>query len=620
MSVILGASILIRLVGVAYSIWLLYWSKDRRFGFLTVMLVLMSVRQLWTFFTEGGGGLEELPGFVVSLLAVATVHYLSQYVVEEDRITNELTRMNNQLRSFKKAVEQAGHAIILTDPKGQIEYANPATEEITGYRVDESIGENPQLWQSGVQSEDFYETLWTTITGGTIWSGELINRRKDGEHFWVDATIAPVTDENGTIQQFVAVEQDITERKQRELQLDEQNRRLESLNTTNEILRDVNRELVRADSKEEIESAVCNRFVDSKPYTSAWIATKGVVSETVVAQTSVGLDDESLATVLTSVNDTQQATPVNRALESETTQMYQIESAGTAAQDVQSCVDASGTIAIPLSYRAIHYGALVLHANDITAMETVDKAVLDELGETIAYAINAVERRQTMVSDRQTELAFTLTPEDDPLISLSAALGSKVELKRVSTDDDGKLSSYVRLAETSATAIQRAVETTDDIGSFHVLLTDDSGSVVLFTAIENSVIETLTECGASVDALEGESSSGSVTATVSVESDVRSVADAVKSTHPSAGLTKRSERTRTPVTRGQFRAHVEHELTKRQFEAVQFAFFGGYFHWPRDTSGEELAEKMGVSQSTYLQHLRAGQQKFFEAFFARETL
>lgn len=616
-SVILLISILVRLVGVAYSVTLLYQSGDRRFGFLTVMLTLMVSRQLWTLVAVGGTGFDELPGLVVSFLALATVHYLSQYVEEENRIKAELKAANDRLRSFRKAVEHAGHGIFITDPDGTIEYANPAIEDLTGHDPEEVVGENPRLWKSGAHGTQFYENMWNTITSGNTWKSEIVNERKDGNLCWVDMTIAPISNETGDIEQFVAVETDVTERKERELRITEQNRRLDLLNTTNEVIRDVNRELVQADIREEIEKAACEQFAGATPYESAWFATRNRVTDTVRATKCVGLDDSDLEAVVTVVNETAEETVVDRALYTNTTQIAR--SGDETANDCECymCIDATVTIVIPLSYRDAHYGALVLHASDTGATDDLDIAVLDELGETIAYALNAVESKQSLVSDRMTVLTFELGPDDEPLVSLSSTLDSKLELERVSTRADGSIVEYVKIdGVTAANVSDRAADAFDGV---EVLRELDSGCLVEVTAPDSSIVATISEYGGIVQSLAASGRDGELVVELSSGADVRAVIEAVFERHPGVALVGQHEQDRAPETRGQFRATVEESLTERQFEAVQMAYFGGFFEWPRDFSGEDLAEKMGVTQSTYLQHLRAGQKKFFSAFFDTNT-
>ena len=109
------------------------------------------------------------------------------------------------------AVEQAAEAIVITDDNGIIQYVNPAFERITGYSREEAIGQNPRLLKSGEHDTKFYEQMWDTIKGGRVWSGQLVNRKKDGQIYHEEATISPVKDASGKIVNFVAVKRDITE-------------------------------------------------------------------------------------------------------------------------------------------------------------------------------------------------------------------------------------------------------------------------------------------------------------------------------------------------------------------------------------------------------------------------
>jgi PAS domain S-box-containing protein len=109
------------------------------------------------------------------------------------------------------AIEQAAEGMVITDRQGTIQYVNPALERITGYTRDEIIGENPRLFKSGAHDAVFYKQMWETITSGEIWSGRIVNRRKDGTLYHEEATISPVRDASGKITNFVAVKRDITE-------------------------------------------------------------------------------------------------------------------------------------------------------------------------------------------------------------------------------------------------------------------------------------------------------------------------------------------------------------------------------------------------------------------------
>ena len=111
------------------------------------------------------------------------------------------------------AMEQIVEGVVITDAKGNIQYINRAFTHMTGYPAQEVIGRNPRLLRSGRQNPAFYDDLWTTILSGKVWHGELINRRKDGSTYIEEMNIAPVRDASGTITNFIAIKQDVSERR-----------------------------------------------------------------------------------------------------------------------------------------------------------------------------------------------------------------------------------------------------------------------------------------------------------------------------------------------------------------------------------------------------------------------
>jgi PAS domain S-box-containing protein len=124
--------------------------------------------------------------------------------------------MAETLRLQAAALEAAAIAIVITDPEATIVWVNSAFTTLTGYTADEAVGLNPRVLRSGKHDEPFYRELWNTILAGKVWRGELTNRRKDGTPYDEEMTITPVSDEGGTIRNFIAIKQDVTERKQAE--------------------------------------------------------------------------------------------------------------------------------------------------------------------------------------------------------------------------------------------------------------------------------------------------------------------------------------------------------------------------------------------------------------------
>ncbi|HUC83951.1 MAG TPA: PAS domain S-box protein, partial [Candidatus Acidoferrales bacterium] len=127
---------------------------------------------------------------------------------------SERKQAEAQIRILAIALQSAANAIVITDRNGIIEWVNPAFTRLTGYGVNEAIGRNPRVLKSGAHPPEFYAGIWRAVLAGRVWHGELINKRKDGTCYNEEMTIAPVSDSAGTITHFIAIKQDITERKQ----------------------------------------------------------------------------------------------------------------------------------------------------------------------------------------------------------------------------------------------------------------------------------------------------------------------------------------------------------------------------------------------------------------------
>ena len=125
-------------------------------------------------------------------------------------------RAEAEIRLRTAALEAAANGIVITDRDGQILWVNPAMSRLTGYSLEEFIHQNPRLLKSGIHDRDFYKNLWNTVLAGEVWHGEVINRRKDGSLYTEEQMITPVRTTGGEITHFIAIKQDVTERKRAE--------------------------------------------------------------------------------------------------------------------------------------------------------------------------------------------------------------------------------------------------------------------------------------------------------------------------------------------------------------------------------------------------------------------
>lgn len=158
-------------------------------------------------------------------------------VVSMGMDVTERKETENRMQLLIASLEAAANAIVLTDVNGNLEWVNSAFSELTGYTREEALGRNPrELVKSGKHSQKFFEKLWNTILEGQVWRGEIINRRKDGSLYTEEESITPVRNTAGEIKHFIAVKQDISERKRGELALQENESRYRSLFENNKMV------------------------------------------------------------------------------------------------------------------------------------------------------------------------------------------------------------------------------------------------------------------------------------------------------------------------------------------------------------------------------------------------
>ncbi len=111
------------------------------------------------------------------------------------------------------AVQQSASTVVITDLQGRIEFVNPRFCELSGYTIAEAVGQNPRILKSGLTPAERYDEMWSTISRGEDWQGEVLNRRKDGSLYWANLHISPIKDASGVLTGFLGVEEDVSTRK-----------------------------------------------------------------------------------------------------------------------------------------------------------------------------------------------------------------------------------------------------------------------------------------------------------------------------------------------------------------------------------------------------------------------
>ncbi len=163
------------------------------------------------------GAVNLFVGWGITTVMVSVAYNHARGLLEQlYQMAVEREEVERQLYVQHAALEAAANAIVITDKDGRITWVNHAFTELTGHTLEEAANQTPRLLQSGEHGVSFYTNLWETILSGQVWHGDIKNRRKDGSLYAEEQTITPVLDEDGQISGFIAIKQDISERKRLE--------------------------------------------------------------------------------------------------------------------------------------------------------------------------------------------------------------------------------------------------------------------------------------------------------------------------------------------------------------------------------------------------------------------
>ncbi|MXR52165.1 GAF domain-containing protein [Halovenus sp. WSH3] len=372
--------------------------------------------------------------------------------------------------------------------------------------------------------------------------------------------------------------------------------------------------LVQAQTREELEAGVVEELAHAEPYSFAWIGQPDVASETLSPSEWAG--DASLPIQGRSFPLAATDEPVSRAYRDEQPQIL-TNLSDASSGPWASIVGDSGVnslLAIPLVYKDANYGVLTVLAEDEDALDERERIVLESLGRVIANAINAIERGRILDATEIIELEFSISDQELLFSRLSAATDCVLESAGTDYSPDGSIRLYLTARGVDADELVSIAE--DDVAVQTVTcIVDNEEECLLELTVEDSLLATLTEYGAAPREVTAEHGTARFIVELPYEAEARDLFELVEDQYPSTELLGYHERERPVETRQEFRASLSERFTDRQETALRTAYLGGFFDWPREVDGNELAEAMDISRPTYHQHLRSAQKKVFEELF-----
>ncbi|WP_312912620.1 bacterio-opsin activator domain-containing protein [Natronosalvus caseinilyticus] len=423
---------------------------------------------------------------------------------------------------------------------------------------------------------------------------------------------APVRDDDGDVFAAMAMSQDVTERKR-------QRDQLEALNSLNEVVREITDAVIDQSTRDEIETTVCERLAASDSYRFAWIGDVDA-NQTVSVRTEAGVEGY-LDDIVISVDpkDTRSEGPTGRALRTGDVQTMRDIESDPRYEPWRNSVeryDFRSSAAIPVSNQGTIYGILNVYAERPHAFEGQEAALIEQLGEIVGHAIAAADRKQALMSDELVELEFRIQDIFATVDAPVETAGTITLDQAVQIEDD----EYLVYGTATSDAVDAVTSLTEALPHWDDVTFRSASSPTGFVLRLSSppVLSVIASLGGVVEGVVIEDGDFRMTIHLAPTVDVRRVIDAVEASYPNVEMVRRRQITRSHDDPQRIRRRLVADLTDRQRAALDAAYHAGYFEWPRESSGEDVAASLDVAAPTFHQHLRKAERKVLESLFSNE--
>ncbi len=399
--------------------------------------------------------------------------------------------------------------------------------------------------------------------------------------------------------------------------------RLAVLNQLHGVVNDVTEAVIGRSTREEIEETACRRLAASDSYEFAWIAERDAPSQEVTARTAAGVDDApaDLCTPIDAADtddhvdaDAADAPefvdPTARALKTGEVRIVRDVVTDPRHEPWRPVAETHGfrsVAAIPIRHEETVYAVLNVYADRADAFGAAERTVVEHLGEIIGHAIAAAQRKQALVSDAVVELELELPgafADVDGVADLEAA----VHVDRLLAVSESDYLMYGTTSEAGIEGVEAAARAVDAWEDISVVGETPDGIAFELRLSEPPVLSTVASLGGAVERAVVEDGDYRLTARFTTGTDVRGVVDSLESVFPRVDVVARRQVTRASGAERLARAWRD-RLTDRQRTVLEAAYHAGFFEWPRESSGQEVAESVGVTPPTLHQHLRTAERK-----------
>ncbi|RQG91273.1 PAS domain S-box protein [Natrarchaeobius halalkaliphilus] len=419
--------------------------------------------------------------------------------------------------------------------------------------------------------------------------------------------------------------------------------RLESAVVETGQLRKAVRTLLAAESREDVERTLCEAVTALEPLESdaeielAWVGRVDASTETIVPRIWAGRDGtlfDSASIPLdvdgptaAAANESQADVTTERQPvvidDLETRSSTRIES--TARTDPSTWIRRltehgfRSALSVKIECDGVPYGTLTVYANQPAAFDDRLRRTCVHLSAVAGHAIGSIERKRALLTDSVIELEVVLRAEDEPIAALAHRLACRIDVRSVVPRSSVGSTMYATVSISDDGELRDAIDSVEAVDSIRRVGNGTDATPIEVAFEESTVAELLATHGGVVRSITPIDSRSRVVFSLPQTADVRAVVQTLERAYPGTELVARREHEHSRRPERAFEAELRDRLSERQLLTLETAYYSGFFEWPRESTGEEVATSLGVSQPTFSRHSRIAQQKLFELLFDERT-
>ncbi len=415
------------------------------------------------------------------------------------------------------------------------------------------------------------------------------------------------------VQSMANVLANAIDRAEREARLAARRDELATLNHLNTVVTDLSEAVIEGSTRTQIEEIVCEALAASPAYTFAWIAEADPHADVLRERASAeagGYTDE--ITIPLEADGSEPIPPGVVAIRERATQVVRdvfVDERTGSFRDIAEVYGFTSLASIPIVHEGTVYGVLGVYTDRDNAFDEAEVDVIDKIGRIVGHAIASTERQLALMSDELVELEFRIR---DPFGDRSdPPVEGTIELEHAVPVGEEEFVIYGSGPPETVAALDEVI---DEIATWEGMSIREEGDPTRFElrVVESPILSLVASVGGYIERAVVEEGQLDLTVHLAPSVDVRQLIGAIEDMHPDAEMVRRRQITRPAEENRHPQRQIVGDLTDRQREVLEVALHSGYFEWPREASGEEVADTIGIAPATFSQHLRRAQRHVFD--------